>query len=140
MDGWLLLAVVVKIAPGTPWTPALSDKLDRFILQQRRAQAYEMAHSMRLGLQPHSRTIAGPDVPCRGDASQEELERRRAAAAYLTAAGPANSWPQPRLLRNGRWLACVIHRGVRHRRTFDTYDQATEFIRLVKTDNYREAS
>jgi hypothetical protein len=114
------------------WDP---DDYDRRIKAERTAARNAIQRPTRRRLM--NRTVEGaPGMP-RGEATDEELQRRQRAERYLAGQSPPDapeqvSGPQPRQKPNGRWVAKCIRNGVYHSRTFDTEAQAREFIRQIK--------
>lgn len=77
--------------------------------------------------------------PFDSDAYDRQIKQeRRARAAEATrnvtpSRTPATrGLPKPRQDSSGRWKAQVVHRGVRHRATFDTRAEAEQFIQQIK--------
>lgn len=143
MDGWTLLLMAVCLNQGAAWRPEFSDRLDRLITDERRLRARESDRVIRARLVDDSRrtsarTIEGPDAPPRGELSPEEVARRRAVDAHMRGQSPSHNWPVPRPLPNGKWSARVIHKGKHYQRTCTSREEAEDFIRQVKTDNYKE--
>lgn len=150
-SGWQMLAAAVFLSPGTPWRPEFSDRLDRLITEQRQRDA---AQRRGLGLGPSAVRVRPNDgvkgMP-RGEATAEEVARRRRADRALARLGTRPSaelsakrrfarsmrpgtvrWPQPKQKPNGRWLAKCIEAGQLHTRTFDTKQEAEHWIREIK--------
>ena len=132
---------------GVPaWDPEEYDRRIRAQRKEQRATAKRAVPGNNA-----KRTYSGEG---RGAATDEDLQRRAeadrairrslrkgeptpehlSAVRKLARAHRANTvrWPQPKPLPNGRWKAKCIHNGRFYSSTFDTEQEAREFIQRVK--------
>ena len=137
------------IDPGGGVPAFDSDEFDRLIRAERATHTTDAKRAVPGN--NAKRTYSGEG---RGAATDEDLQRRAeadrairrslrkgeptpehlSAVRKLARAQRADTvrWPQPKPLPNGRWKAKCIHNGRFYSSTFDTEQEAREFIQRVK--------
>lgn len=109
-----------------PWDP---DEYDREVRASRQRERQQRDHTHTPGSEGQVTVNYAGRCP-RGRLTDEELQRRMAMDKALGRRSRRSA--KPREKSNGKWVAQVIHEGRTYVKTFDTYEQAEQFIEQIK--------